>query len=93
MKAPTQIPVIRFRYHRPTAASLKTVPSISRAYTMKYAGSSVTLSTTAQVAKTAATAGVFNESSNVEISYTGKPASQMVQGTYSDTVTFEIAAN
>ena len=62
-------------------------------YTLKYDNASVTLSTTAQNAKSVTAAGVHNDSSEVSISYTGKNAEDMVEGTYSDTLTFTIAAN
>lgn len=65
-------------------------------YTLKYDGVGVNLvgsSTTPITAKTQLTGGVYTVSSNVQISYTGVPASNMTAGTYQDTITFEIAAN
>lgn len=76
------------------SSSLKNGTIDSLAYTLKYAGSSVDLSSgTAAVAKTDNSAAVINATSDVEISYTGKPAAEMVQGEYSDTLTFTISAN
>lgn len=40
-----------------------------------------------------ASAGVFNVSKDLYISYTGVPAENMVEGTYEDTVSLTIAAN
>lgn len=65
------------------------------AYTLKYAGASVSLagsSSTPVTAKTQSTAGTYDVNSNVEVSYTGVPATSMVAGTYADTLTFEISA-
>ena len=63
------------------------------AYQLSYgAGSMVSPTTSDQVVKTQSTVGVYNVDSDVDISYTGKPAAQMVEGTYSDTVTFTISA-
>lgn len=63
------------------------------AYTMKYDGSPVSLSTSDTEVKNESTGGVYNYASDVEISYTGVPAASLTQGTYSDTVTFTIQAN
>ena len=66
----------------------------SLAYTLKYDGQAVDLSSgNAVEAKNSATAAVINTSSDVQISYTGKPAAEMVQGDYTDTLTFTISAN
>ena len=63
------------------------------AYTITYdGGSAVTLTTTDQVVKTVSTAGLHDNDSDVDITYTGKPAAQMIVGTYTDTITFTIAA-
>ena len=62
-------------------------------YTMKYDGSAVALASTDTQAKSVATGGVYNNTSDVEISYTGQSAASLTQGTYSDTVTFTIQAN
>ncbi|ATH07804.1 fimbrial protein [Halobacteriovorax marinus] len=62
-------------------------------YTMKYDGSPVTLSTSDTEVKNESTGGVYDHSSDVEISYTGQPAASLTQGTYSDTVTFTIQVN
>lgn len=66
----------------------------SLAYQISYDGGSAISPTTAdQDVKTVSTAGVYDADSDVNISYTGKPAAQMVEGTYSDTLTFTISAN
>lgn len=62
-------------------------------YSLSYDGTPVTLSTTDQTAKNVASGGVYNHDSDVEISYTGTAAASLVEGTYSDTVTFTIQAN
>lgn len=61
-------------------------------YTIKYAGgAAVTLTTSDQVVKTQSTGGVYTGvSSPVTIQYTG--SSGISAGTYSDTITFTIAA-
>jgi hypothetical protein len=63
------------------------------AYTLTYDGSAVSLSTNDVVAKTQATGGVYDANSDVEISYTGKAPATMVEGTYTDTLTFTIESN
>lgn len=66
----------------------------SLAYQISYDGGSAVSPTTAdQVVKTVATAGVYNTDSDIDISYTGKAAALMVEGSYSDTLTFTISAN
>lgn len=62
-------------------------------YTMKYDGTAVALALTDTQAKSVTTGGVYNNTSDVEISYTGQSAASLTQGTYSDTVTFTIQAN
>ena len=65
-------------------------------YTAKYSGASVNLTTshtTPVIGKTVSTSGVYATSSDFKVSYAGVPAASMVAGTYSDTVSFEIAAN
>lgn len=61
-------------------------------YTLKYDGTTLNLSTTSGT--TYERWHIFPVSllRNLTISYTGKPAEQMVVGTYTDTITFEIAA-
>jgi hypothetical protein len=63
------------------------------AYTAKYDGSAVTLSSTAQNAKVVSSGGVHSDSSTVSISYTGQAATSMIAGSYSDTLTLTIQAN
>ena len=66
----------------------------SLAYQISYDGGSlVSPTTTDQEVKTVISAGVYDVSSDVDISYTGKPATDMVEGTYSDTLVFTISAN
>jgi hypothetical protein len=68
-----------------------TLDSVS--YTMTYGSSGpITLTSSYQDAKVVSTGGVYNTSEDVSISYAGKPAEQLVQGTYSDVVTFSIKA-
>ena len=61
------------------------------AYSMKYNGSAVDLAAPDTFSNS--TAASVNVDKDVLISYTGVPAANMVAGEYSDTVTFEIAAN
>ncbi len=63
------------------------------AYTLKYGNTALNLSSAAGQVVTNSTSGVVNQSRSVTVSYTGKPAESMVEGTYSDTITFGIAAN
>lgn len=66
----------------------------SLAYQISYnGGAGITPTTTDQTVKTVATAGVYDQDSDVNISYTGKPAAEMVEGDYTDTLTFTISAN
>ncbi|MBC7397095.1 MAG: fimbrial protein [Bdellovibrionales bacterium] len=62
------------------------------AYTMKYAGGTATsLTTVDQTVKTQSTGGVYSAvSSSVSVSYTGNAS--LRAGSYSDTITFTIAA-
>ncbi len=62
-------------------------------YTARYNGSAVTLSTTAQTIFNQGTVAAYNVSKNFDISYTGVAAATMVEGTYTDTLTFTIQAN
>lgn len=55
-------------------------------------GSAITLTTSDQTVKTQSTGGLYDHDSDVDIVYTGKAPATMVQGTYSDTITFTIAA-
>lgn len=59
-------------------------------YTMRYDGVAVDLSAADTVKDFAST--VVDYISDVDISYTGKPAASMAAGTYSDTVTVTISA-
>lgn len=63
------------------------------AYSLKYNGSAVALSSAAGTTITNSSAAAVNANKAVTISYTGSAAETMVEGTYADTVTFTIAAN
>lgn len=60
-------------------------------YTLKYNGASVNLATGQVV--TYGPAIVANVNRDVHIAYTGIPNENMVEGTYTDTITFTIASN
>lgn len=63
------------------------------AYTAKYNGTAATLSAIPQTVTTAGPSGtVVNVLKNFQITYTGQPAGSLMQGTYSDTLTFTITA-
>jgi hypothetical protein len=63
-------------------------------YTLKYGGAAVGLSTSAgSVVTNSASASVVNVSKDMAISYTGVAAETMVEGTYADTLTVNIASN
>lgn len=61
-------------------------------YSMTYDGASVDLSLVDEV-KNIATSGVHDNNSDVKIAYTGAPHETRVEGNYTDTITFTIAAN
>jgi hypothetical protein len=63
------------------------------AYTMKYNGSAVALSAASGTTITNSAASTVNLNKSVSISYTGVASESMIEGSYSDTVTFTIAAN
>lgn len=63
-------------------------------YTMGYdGGGHISLTINDQEVKDNTTGGVISYDSDVDIAYVGKVASALVQGTYSDTVTFTIQSN
>jgi uncharacterized membrane protein len=62
------------------------------AYSMKYGGSAVGLSGVGTTFSQA-TSGSVNVNKDISISYTGIAAEAMVEGTYADTLTLNIAAN
>lgn len=62
-------------------------------YTMKYNGAAVNLSVANSEVTNVGSAGSVNANKPVTVSYTGVAAEDMVEGVYSDTVTFTIAAN
>jgi hypothetical protein len=63
------------------------------AYSLKYGGSSVGLSAAVGSTFTNSSASVVNVNKDLEISYTGVSGSLMVEGTYADTLTLNIASN
>jgi hypothetical protein len=63
-------------------------------YTARYNGSSVSLSSSPVTITTqGAQSAVVDLNKNLDVSYTGIPAAQLMAGTYSDTLTFTIASN
>lgn len=68
-----------------------TVASSSVAYTLRYNSTAVNLAA-AQTITYASSASV-NANRNVDISYTGVPHENLIEGNYQDTITFTIAAN
>lgn len=62
-------------------------------YTLKYGGSSVGLSTLAGTTFSNGAGAAVNVNKDLTISYAGTPAESMVEGTYADTLTLEIASN
>lgn len=76
------------------AGSLKNGSIGSLAYTATYDDVAVTLSSTPQTVTTGgASTAVVNTVKPFKISYTGTAAENLMQGSYSDTLTFTIAAN
>lgn len=62
-------------------------------YSMKYNGSAVSLSSATGATINNSAAASVNANRSVSITYNGVAPESMVEGTYSDTVTFSIAAN
>lgn len=62
-------------------------------FTLKYAGSSVGLSTAAGTTITNASGSVVNVTNDLNISYAAAAAETMVEGSYEDTLTLAISAN
>ncbi len=60
-------------------------------YSLAYNGTVLNLASPVTQTQSAASAVTVNK--NVNISYTGVPADQLVAGDYTDTITFTIAAN
>ncbi|MBC7713945.1 MAG: fimbrial protein [Rhizobacter sp.] len=63
------------------------------AYSLKYGGSSVGLSTAAGSSFTNASASIVNANKDLNVSYTGVTPESMIEGTYQDTLTLNIASN
>lgn len=68
-----------------------TVSSSSVAYTARYNNSAMNLAS-AQTVTYSSSASV-NANRNFDISYTGVPHENLIEGNYQDTITFTIAAN
>lgn len=63
-------------------------------YSAKYNGSTVNLKTSGQAITSVSSSNtVINVTKSLAISYSGKPASQMMAGSYQDTLTFTITSN
>lgn len=60
-------------------------------YTLAYDGTPLNLAS--PVVRTHAGAAAVTVNKNVNISYTGRPAEQLIAGDYTDTITFTIATN
>lgn len=56
-------------------------------------GPQTTLLTSDQILKNESFSGPYLNKSDLRITYSGKPAVEMVEGTYSDIITFTISAN
>jgi archaellin len=76
------------------AGELKNGTLDSLAYEISYDGGSFVSPTVVdQVVKTQSGGAIYDNDSDVDIKYTGKPAASMVEGVYEDTLTFTISAN
>lgn len=62
-------------------------------YSLKYGGSSVGLSTSAGTLFTNSSVAAVNVDKDLAITYSGIAAESMVEGTYADTLTLNIASN
>lgn len=62
-------------------------------YTLKYGGAAVGLSTSAGTVFTNSSASSVNVNKDLAISYSGVAGETMVEGTYADTLTLNIASN
>jgi hypothetical protein len=62
-------------------------------YSLKYGGAAVGLSTAAGSVFTSTSASAVNFNKDLAVSYTGVANETMVEGTYSDTLTLNIASN
>lgn len=62
-------------------------------YSLKYAGAAVGLSTAAGTVFTNSSAAAININKDLNISYSAVAGETMVEGTYADTLTFNIAGN
>ena len=69
----------------------QSVASSNVAYTLRYNNAAVNLAS-AQTITYSSSASV-NANRNVDISYTGVPHENLIEGNYQDTITFTIAAN
>lgn len=62
-------------------------------YSLKYGGAAVGLSTAAGTVFTSSAAASVNVNKDLTVTYTGVANELMVEGTYSDTLTLDIASN
>lgn len=62
-------------------------------YSLKYGGAAVDLSTASGTVFTNSTAAAVTVNKDLAISYTGVAAESMIEGTYADTLTLNIASN
>jgi hypothetical protein len=62
-------------------------------YSLKYGGSAVGLSTASGSVFTNASASIVNVNKDLNVSYTGITPESMIEGTYQDTLTLNIASN
>lgn len=69
----------------------QSVSSSSVNYTLRYNNSAVNLASAQTI--TYSSAASVNATRNVDISYTGVPHENLIEGNYQDTITFTIAAN
>lgn len=69
----------------------QSVASSSVNYTLRYNNSAVNLASAQTI--TYSSAASVNADRNVDISYTGVPHENLIEGNYQDTITFTIAAN
>lgn len=62
-------------------------------YSLKYGGSAVGLSTAAGSVFTNPSASIVNVNKDLNVSYTGAAPESMIEGSYQDTLTLNIASN
>ena len=62
-------------------------------YSLKYGGAAVGLSTVAGAVFTNSSASIVNVNKDLNVSYTGVTSELMIEGSYQDTLTLNIASN